>query len=87
MRAAVRVRPGKAAVDVLVACSACSGGADVRAGGGPGAGWFRCLAQAMRGEHVVKPSLRVNVIEVGGANQRVDEGGVLAAPIGAGKKR
>src|SRR5580704_8992780 len=35
-------------------------------------------------QHVGEPGLRVDVIELGGADQRIDGGGALAAAVGAG---
>src|ERR1700738_990022 len=37
------------------------------------------------GEHVGKPGLRIDVVELGGGNQRVDRGGAPAAFVGAGE--
>ena len=38
------------------------------------------------GEHVGEPSLGVDVVELGGGDQAVDDGGALAAAVGAGKQ-
>jgi hypothetical protein len=38
------------------------------------------------GEHVGEPSLRVDVVEPRGLDQRVHHGGALAAAIGAGEQ-
>ena len=38
------------------------------------------------GEHVGEPGLRIDVVELGGLDQRVDRRGALAAAIGAGEQ-
>jgi hypothetical protein len=37
------------------------------------------------GEHVGKPGLRIDAVELGGLDQRVDGGGAAAAFVGAGE--
>jgi hypothetical protein len=38
------------------------------------------------GEDVGEPGLRVDAVELGGADQRVHHGGTLAAPVGAAEQ-
>jgi hypothetical protein len=38
------------------------------------------------GEHVGEPSLRVDVVELGGADQGIDDGGALATAVGAAEQ-
>ena len=38
------------------------------------------------GEHVGEPGLRIDVVELGGDDQAVDDGGALAAAVGAGEQ-
>jgi hypothetical protein len=38
------------------------------------------------GEYVGEPSLRIDVVELGGLDQRVHHGGALAAAVGAGEQ-
>ena len=38
------------------------------------------------GEHVGQPGLGIDVVELGGDDQAVEEGGALAAAIGAGEQ-
>ena len=38
------------------------------------------------GEHVGQPSLGVDIVELGGDDEAVQEGGALAAAIGAGEQ-
>jgi hypothetical protein len=45
----------------------------------------RVIGQAS--EHVGEPGLRVDIVELGGGDQRVDRSGAPAAFIGAGEAR
>jgi hypothetical protein len=38
------------------------------------------------GEHIGEPGLRVDVVELGGLDQRVEDGGALPAAIGAAEQ-
>src|SRR5271170_5245929 len=53
----------------------------------PGQQFVNALGRVIRqaGEHVGEPRLRIDIVELGGGDQRVDRSGAPAAFVGAGE--